>query len=221
MARCSDTDRSLHRITRGRRRATLLASLAAVVGALAAGCGISAESTPRDLDQVAPIANNSNEQQADGEGQIYLVVPDASGAPVRLVTVTRNVDTNGELDPTSVLTVLFDGPNSAERSDSITTVLPPGLTLQDWGVRSGGVISIDLSDAFNDLSGDRLKFALAQIVYTVTENEQVNGIRIAVDGEQMSWPDINGLLKDGPLTVFDYPGLLRSTQPDFPAVPSN
>ena len=44
--------------------------------------------------------------------------------------------------------------------------------------------------------------------------------RITTEGRTTAWPNVNGQLQTGELTVFDYPGLLRTTQPAFPAVPS-
>jgi hypothetical protein len=42
-----------------------------------------------------------------------------------------------------------------------------------------------------------------------------------VDGAEARWPASNGELQSDPLTVYDFPGLEPSTQPAYPAVPSD
>jgi hypothetical protein len=47
----------------------------------------------------------------------------------------------------------------------------------------------------------------------------VSAVRINVEGKPRQWPATNGALQSDPLTAYDYPGLLKSTQPAFPPVP--
>jgi spore germination protein GerM len=141
--------------------------------------------------------------------------------PARLVSVRRDVGASSGLDPSAVLKALFAGPNVLEQGDDITTVLPAGLEVLRWSSRFGGVVTIDLPEAFRELSGETLTLGLAQIVHTVTAMGGVSGVRITVGQESMGWPDVNGQLQDDPLTVYDYPGLVRTSQPAFPAVPSD
>jgi spore germination protein GerM len=194
-----------------------------VAGLVLTSCGISAESAPRDIEKPTQSQDEDEPQgqEAGGSGQIFLVQPDAGGGPTALVSVARSTGPSVGADPSPVLDVLFDGPNASEMDSDITTVLPAGMTLVDWSVRSGRVVTIDLPGEFGDLTGRTLIFALAQIVHTVTAADGVNGVRITIGGEAREWPDVNGQLQSDPLTVYDYPGLLRSTQPPFPAVPSD
>ena len=55
---------------------------------------------------------------------------------------------------------------------------------------------------------------------TVSELTGVERVLITVDGAQTQWPDGTGRLQSDALTVYDYPGLEPSTQPAYPAVPS-
>lgn len=202
------------------RRWRHLGALVAVAVA-ATGCGVSNDTAPRDIiDERADGPDDSAGPAAVGTEQIFLVVPNASGSPSRLVPVSRDVGSAEGLDPTSVLDVLFAGPNDRERSADVISLVPAGVELLGWGARTGGEVTIDLSAPFATLTGDALVFALAQVVYTVSELSGVRGVRITVDGEASPWPDVNGQLQSDALTVFDYPGLVRTTQPAFPAVPS-
>ena len=48
----------------------------------------------------------------------------------------------------------------------------------------------------------------------------MSAVRLRVDGQDQSWPKGDGETNDGALTVYDYPGLVQSAQPPYPAVPS-
>jgi spore germination protein GerM len=84
----------------------------------------------------------------------------------------------------------------------------------------GQVLTIDVTDVFGELTPEALRLATAQIVVTADEVEGVNAVRIRIDGEQRAWPVGNGELTDAALTVYDYPGLVESSQPALPAIPS-
>jgi hypothetical protein len=45
-------------------------------------------------------------------------------------------------------------------------------------------------------------------------------VQLRIDGQERVWPLGNGELTDRPLTRYDYPGLVESSQPAFPAIPS-
>ena len=45
-------------------------------------------------------------------------------------------------------------------------------------------------------------------------------VRLRVDGENQGWPTGDGEVTDRPLTIYDYPEFLETSQPDFPALPS-
>jgi hypothetical protein len=212
---------AIHR--RAGRSRTLAARAALVSLVVAAGCGISPDTAPRDIDLAAAGVDqrSTNPQAAIGEGRVFFVVQEG-GVPSRLVSVSRDVDAAAERgDPTSVLDALLDGPNTAERSNEITTLLPVGLDALGVSTRPGGVVVVDLTEPFGELTGQTLVVALAQIVHTISEVGGVNGVRITVEGESRAWPDAIGTQQNDPLTVFDYPGLVRSTQPAFPAIPND
>ena len=59
---------------------------------------------------------------------------------------------------------------------------------------------------------------MAQIVLTATEIPSIRSVRLLIDGVPSEWPDGAGQLQAAPLTRYDFPGLVESSQPDFPAV---
>ena len=58
------------------------------------------------------------------------------------------------------------------------------------------------------------------IVFTATEIQGVRAVRLRVDGQDQRWPKGDGETREGALTVYDFPGLVQSAQPPYPAVPS-
>jgi spore germination protein GerM len=114
---------------------------------------------------------------------------------------------------------LLAGPNQTEQSNQFRTAIPVGTELLD-ARRQGFVLRVDLSDAVLELSGQVLITAIAQIVFTASEIDGVRGVTILVAGADQQWPVGSGELTSTPLTVYDYPGLVPSSQPDYPAFPS-
>lgn len=200
------------------RRPSLLGLSIAVAAALAGGCAVSPDEAPRDVVQAAADVSQDaspSDQAAEGSGRIYLTAPSGNGQSATLRSVARDV--GDDLD--AVLAALLAGPNSTEFADGYRSALPPELTV-NGRQRRGDLISIDLSDDIQGLSGNALVLALAQVVYTVSELPGVGRVLVTVDGTPQQWPDGKGELQSDALTVYDYPGLEPSTQPAYPAVPS-
>lgn len=197
----------------------LLAVAAAVLASTATGCGIASDDGPRDIpaaDQVElGLGGESNAGAAIGTARVYFLSPEVVGQAALLESVARDVDET----PTALLQALLAGPNQTEQANQFRTALPAGTQLLD-ARRQGFVLRVDLSDAVLELSGQVLITAIAQIVFTASEIEGVRGVTIMVDGADQQWPVGSGELTSTPLTVYDYPGLVPSSQPDYPAFPS-
>jgi spore germination protein GerM len=199
-----------------RHRIVALGVLAALV--LTGGCSVSPDEVPRDIDQAAAdVAQNASpsDQAAEGTGRIYLTATSGAGQVTTLRSVARDV--GDDLD--ALLDALLAGPNTTEFADGYRSALPPGLAVNSRQ-RRGDVVSLDLGAEIQGLAGGALILALAQIVYTVSELPGVERVLVTVDGAPQQWPDGTGQLQSDALTVYDYPGLEPSTQPAYPAVPS-
>jgi len=184
-----------------------------------AGCGIASDDGPRDIpaaDQVElGLGDDSSAGATSGTARVYFLSPEVVGQAVLLESVARDVAET----PTALLQALLAGPNQTEQSNQFRTALPAGTELLS-ARRQGFVLRVDLSDAVLQLSGQILITAIAQIVFTASEIERVRGVTIVVAGADQQWPVGSGELTSTPLTVYDYPGLVLSSQPDYPAFPS-
>lgn len=194
------------------RTVALIVALIALVG-----CSIQPEAAPNDLpDERANVFGEpATGDEAAGTNRIYLLAPPDVDAPQRLRSAQRDVPTA----PVSVLESLFAGPNADEREGGLDTAIPADVDLV--AARTvGQVLTVDLNDVFDDLTPDGLRLAVAQIVSTATDIDGVQSVQLRIDGEPRVWPLGNGELTDRPLTRYDYPGLVESSQPAFPAIPS-
>lgn len=189
-------------------------AIAATALLLIPACGVSTDSSPRDLPQdertVAPLQVAAG-GQAEGPDRIYLAAP---GESRLLRSVPRDTVSRRDL-----IEVLFAGPNDDELEEQYTTFLPAALALIDT-FQQGPLLFLDLSDEILELTGQPLAQALAQIVYTATELDGVKRVQITVDGQTKSWPRPVGGNTAAPLSIYDYPGFVQSAQPDFPALPA-
>ena len=194
-----------------------IVALTVIALAAVSGCSIQPDASPNDLpDEVANVFGDPDTgDEAAGTNRIYLLAPPDVEAPQRLRAVQRDVLTL----PGSVLESLFAGPNADERNDLLDTAIPADVELID-ARQVGQVLTVDLNDVFDELTPDGLRLAVAQIVSTATDIEGVQLVQLRIDGEERVWPLGNGELTDRPLTLYDYPGLVESSQPAFPAIPS-
>lgn len=184
-----------------------------------AGCRIERDSQPRDIppdDRPELIQVDEANIATTGASRIFLLGPDQPGQARQLESVQRDVDVQSE----PLLTSLFTGPSASELSAGIDTAVPSGTTLRSARI-VGGVLTVDISPEILNLAGDLLLFAVAQIVFTGSQLDGVDGVRIRVDEQDRAWPTGSGVLSSNPLTVYDFVGYVQSSQPDFPAVPSN
>jgi spore germination protein GerM len=201
-------------ILRTRAGCVVLAAAIAAGG----GCGIAPDSSPRD---VAPAERNltvnavSDGDEAGGTSRIYLVAPSEAGDPSLLRSTSRDVASGA----TPLLTSLLAGPNDEELASRLVTNIPQETVLIS-ARPSGDVLFVDVSPEITELSGDLLVLAVAQIVFTATEIEGVRAVRLRVNGQDQRWPKGDGETREGALTVYDFPGLVQSAQPAYPAVPS-
>jgi hypothetical protein len=197
-------------------RVRLLGALIVVV-ATATGCAIRPEAAPRDLsaERTAVFGEPATGDVAEGRNRIYLLAPPGVGGAQLLRSVPRDVPSGAR----AVLESLFAGPNADERQAQLDTAVPAGVELLSTRT-VGRVLTVDLNDAFDDLTTVALRQAVAQIVVTATGLPGIRSVQLRFNGQPRVWPRGNGELTERPLTAFDFPGLVESTQPAFPGAPA-
>ena len=195
---------------------------AAVIGAGVIGlssCSIDPEGTPRDIAvrdrQDLRVNFDQPAGAATGSGRIFLLSPEIIGQPGTLQSVARDVGDT----PAEAMRALFEGPNSEELQRRLRTAIPPGTRLLDVA-QDGDELIVSVSSELQQLTGEALIDGVAQIVLTASEISGVSTVTIAIDGVPQQWPTASGELQSQPLTRYDFPGLMQTSQPSFPSVPS-
>ncbi len=191
--------------------------VAAAVALAVSGCSIRTDTAPIDIPEERNdvFGEPASGDAAEGTSRIFLLSPVDPDSPQGLRSVLRGASSSS----TEVLESLFAGPNTAEREDGLDTAIPAGVELGSARV-VGNLLTLDVNDVFDELTPDGLRLAVAQIVATATEIDGVESVELRIDGEPRVWPLGNGELAARPLTIYDYPGLVESSQPAFPAIPA-
>ncbi len=199
-------------------RARRLLVVSVLIATLGSACSIQPETAPNDLpaERSNVFGDPATGDIAAGTNRVYLLVPADTDQPERLRSVLRDVPT----EPAAVLESLFAGPNTEERDEGLDTAIPADVELQSPPRTVGQVLTIDVNDVFDALNTKSLQIAVAQIVNTATTIEGVAAVQLRIAGEPRVWPLGSGELTDRPLTAYDYPGLVESSQPAFPGLPS-
>lgn len=194
----------------------------AVIGVLVIGlssCSIDPESTPRDIAvrdrQDLRVNFDRPAGAATGSGRIFLLSPEVIGQTRTLQSVARDVGDT----PAEAMRALFEGPNSGELQRLLRTAIPPGTRLIDVA-QDGDELVVNVSSELQQLTGEALIDGVAQIVLTASEISGVSAVTIAIDGVPQQWPAASGELQSEPLTRYDFPGLVLTSLPAFPSVPS-
>jgi hypothetical protein len=87
---------------------------------------------------------------------------------------------------TRALEALFGGPTSAERAADVDTTINPGTRLHSLTIEDG-VATVDLDDTFVDQETPAIAVgSLAQVVYTLTQFDRVQGVVFEVDGRPLT-----------------------------------
>lgn len=173
-------------MTRGSGGARVVA--AAVVVAALAGCGVTTQAEPEVINRdevpfgLLKPSEGRGTAPAPAEATVstvvYFVAPGGLAASLR--------EARGPLDAAIVLDLLARGPTAAEARAGLRSALVP-----DGAVRvavDNGRAIVGLGPEFLQLSRAEQGLAVAQIVYTLTELENVSGVRFEASGQRLTVP---------------------------------
>ncbi|MGI9603178.1 MAG: GerMN domain-containing protein [Acidimicrobiales bacterium] len=101
------------------------------------------------------------------------------GTPERLGAGTRDV---AEGDVAAALEAMLAGPDDVETEIGMGTEIPAGTSLLAFSVDAGTAV-VDLSGEFETPSGTLSEtMRLAQVVFTLTQDDEVDRVRFRIDG---------------------------------------
>lgn len=170
------------------RRPPLVAAAVTTL-VLLSGCGVPADSSPRNIDLseqpigLQPASPPAAAGETDLLGPRVWYLFDDEGLTLR--AVSRDVEQNYE----DLLEVLLSGPNAVEQSEGILNQIPTGTRLLNVAPPDDiGTMAIDVSEEFlSTQQGPAVGNALGQLVLTATEDKSVRRVVVTVAGESYPW----------------------------------
>ncbi|HEU4673139.1 MAG TPA: Gmad2 immunoglobulin-like domain-containing protein [Candidatus Limnocylindrales bacterium] len=133
--------------------------------------------------------------------------------PYHLVPVLRTVPETKGVARAAMTQLLASGSTGLLGSQ-----IPTGTSLLGISIDESGVATVDLSSRFAGGGTASSQIArAAQVVYTLTQFSNVNGVLILVEGEPLAVPDAAGLTHTNPVRRADYRELLPAIFVDRPA----
>lgn len=120
----------------------------------------------------------------------------------RVAPVTRTGRSDMQR-PELVLRALLSGPTEDELSKGLSTSLPSPVELSGVTVNEG-VAEVDFNGAFETGMREELLRRIAQVVYTLSELDEVDAVRFYTNGQLYTVPDQNGDLHTDPVAQGRY-----------------
>jgi hypothetical protein len=176
--------------------------------ATTAGCGISTHSGPTPiaahdvpfqlLNPTTPSTPANPTTPAVGVPElIYLVGPGN-----HLVAATRDIRVPANLN--QILEALFEGPTYAESKSGLQSFVTD-TSAQATTTVAGGVATVNFGSDPIQVFGPEQTLAIAQIVFTITEQSTVTGgVLFQIGGVPIEVPTATGALVAGPVTRANY-----------------
>lgn len=176
---------------------------AAVAGvALLSGCAVGAQASPVPLaGGRLPTAVRVPGPAGSGPGHIgavFFLKGDRLAAQLAWLPSRDPVD--------QALADLVAGPAPSDAGAALRTALPGSVDRLD-STLTDGVAVVDLPTTLDRLGAHNEILAVAQIVFTVTAQPGITGVRLTSGGAPMEVPTGSGRLVSRAVTRQDYPGL--------------
>lgn len=175
-------------------------------------------------DTSAPSVNDPPFVDPAGLVVVYMLSFDrhATGPSPSLIPVTRplGVLSVSPVDPVrAAVGFLLVGPTPPERESSleVSTAIPEGTVLLGFDVVDG-VATVNLSREFEEPSGSFSEISrLEQLVYTLTRFDEVDGIRLEIEGQAVDVFGGHGIVLDDPVIRTEFDTALPAVLIEAPA----
>jgi hypothetical protein len=181
--------------------------LAGAVAVATAACGIPTATAPTAiaksdvpyhlLNPPTTTTPTPGSQPAVGVAeQIFLVAPNG-----HLVAANREVAVPATLS--QLLGALLAGPTATETAAGIQSYLG-GTNVSVSATQANGVATVHFHTNPIQVVGPDQTLAIAQVVYTATQQAGVTGVTFAIDGKPIEVPTAAGAQVPGPVGRADY-----------------
>jgi hypothetical protein len=173
--------------------------------AVLAGCGIAPEKSAREITpppgpyQAIVSGAPTPADPGTASEKLFLVKGD------KLVAVSRPVRVEPTVD--AMMQDLLAGPTDAERDQGLTSALAGANVIAGVHLASGAAI-VEIGSGLAGAGRNDEILAFAQVVCTLANRSDVNGVSFTRDGHRIGIPRADGSLTQAPLSVADYTSLI-------------
>lgn len=194
---------------------------ATLAGLLAASCGEEGGSlgpAPEESEPAeAPSRPSPTQTSAPEPGGDAVTVEAWFGGADGLFVTRRTLEATPRVGAAAVEAML-EGPSREEREAGVLSAIPRGSELRELTIEDG-VATADLSAAFEDAGGTYGEtLRLAQLVFTLTQFETVDGVALEIEGEPVERFGGHGIVLDGPLKRGEFRDLLPGILVESPGI---
>lgn len=170
-----------------------------------AACGVQDDGSPRELqaqdvpfDLLAPATSVAESPSQTGVDSTIWFVDNAG----LLARARRSLEPPVTVE--EIIGALLDGVTDAEANNGLRTNIAPGTELLEVTGPDDGLVTVDLSGDFLNVSRELQRLALAQVVFTTTGLPNVDRVLFQFDGEPAEVPGAGDELTSEPLTRTDF-----------------
>jgi hypothetical protein len=119
-----------------------------------------------------------------------------------LVPVQRVVAAPAPL--TAIITSMLAGPGVAETRQGISTAIPSDVAVLSTTTQ-GNIVTVNMNDAFGQITGNSIELAVSQIVATIAnEIGPTTGVVFEIEGQRTSVPIANGSQVAEPVYLIEF-----------------
>jgi germination protein M len=135
----------------------------------------------------------------------------------KMAAATRVVPKTAQLGAAAVK-ALLQGPTAEEKQDGMVSCIPEGTTFLGLDIKNG-VATVNLSQEYDSGGGSLSMFTrLAQMVFTLTQFQSVDGVRFKLDGKLIDTLGGEGIIIDEPVDRADYEDMSPAILVESPTV---
>lgn len=201
-----------------RRAASISLALAAgiLIGGMSSACGVPEDSSPRPLSLEDPSAAQEflpavPPSPRTEDEEILTIYFDKDKEDLKIAEILR--EASKPVSPRDILDILLAGPYEQETEEGYVSYLPRADELLNTRSESGVfVVNFKRGSRLEELSGLQMYLAAGQLVLSLVDNSDIQGVRVEIEGSSVALPSDYGDL-DRPVRREDYQDLTIETLP--------
>lgn len=187
----------MKRFTASNFRAAAASAAVFLAAAILVGCGVPEDSSPRPLNLGEPTTTRNylptepSVLTLDENEEFVTIYFDSDQGDQQISGVLRLAEQ--PVMPEDILEILLAGPSERETEEGFVSYLPAASELLN--TRTEGsvfVANFRSGSRLEELSGMQMYLAAGQIVLSITENSDIEGVLVEIGGSALTLPSNRG-----------------------------